>query len=181
MKKFFIIFLAVIVSGLFIGANNPGSDDKPGRSEKKAARQKIVKEAVESKMYAIEFERLYVYRYGNIDLRQGKNYLILNGDKTAIHAGYIGRQNGFMPIAGIKIAGETSYYRMEKNSSKGLYKIEMEVKGDTDVFHINITVSENGSCNTTISANRIDHVRYSGTLIPMKKKEKVPEPDAIRI
>jgi hypothetical protein len=57
----------------------------------------------------------------------------------------------------------------------------MEVKGDADTFHVSILIGDNGSCSTTISANRIDQVRYSGTLVPMDKEEKVPEPDAIRI
>jgi hypothetical protein len=182
MKKLLIFLLTLVAANFLIAANYPGSEEKLSRSEKKAAKQIIVKEAVESKRFAIEFERLHIYRYGIIDLNPGNNYIIVSGDKAAIRAGYMGRQIGTMPIAGIKLTGNPSYYKMEKGSSNGAYKIEMEVKGETDTFHINITVSENGTCNTTISANRIDNVRYTGTLIPIaKQKEKVPEPDAIKI
>lgn len=181
MKKLFIILLTILTAFSFISAVNPPSEDKPGRSEKKAAKQKIVKEAVESGRFVIEFDRLYMYRYGRIDLSPGKNFILISGNKAVIRAGYMGRQIGFMPIAGIKLAGEPVYYKMEKNSAKGTYRIEMDVRGDSDTFHISILIGDTGSCNTTISANRIDQVRYSGTLVPMDKEEKVPEPDAIRI
>ncbi|GEM_PF-515808 len=181
MKKLFIMPLTVLTALLFISAVKVSGEDKLSRSEKKTARQRIVKEAVESRRFVIEFDRLYMYRYGRIDLSPGKNFILISGNKAAIRAGYMGRQIGFMPIAGIRLAGEPVSYRMEKNSSKGTYRIEMDVKGDADTFHISILIGENGSCNTTISANRIDQVRYTGTLVPMEKEEKVPEPDAIRI
>ena len=181
MKKLFVIPLTILTAFLFISAVSLSGEDKPSRSEKKAAKQKIVKEAVESRRFVIEFDRLYMYRYGRIDLSPGKNFILISGNKAAIRAGYMGRQIGFMPIAGIRLAGEPVYYKMEKNSSKGTYRINMEVKGESDTFHINILVGEDGSCNTTISANRIDQVRYTGTLLPMDKEEKVPEPDAIKI
>ena len=181
MKKLFIIPLTVLTAFLFISAVKVSGEVKLSRSEKKAARQRIVKEAVESRRFVIEFDKLYMYRYGRIDLSPGKNFILISGNKAAIRAGYMGRQIGIMPIAGIRLAGEPVYYKMEKNSSKGSYRIEMDVRGESDTFHISIIIGENGSCNTTISANRIDQVRYTGTLVPMEKEEKVPEPDAIRI
>lgn len=118
MKKLFIFLLTIVAANFLIAANNPGSEDKHSRSEKKAAKQKVVKEAVESKRFAIEFERLHLYRSGIIDLNPGNNYIIVSGDKAAIRAGYMGRQIGTMPIAGIKLTGKPSFYKMEKSSSK---------------------------------------------------------------
>src|SRR5512133_1529271 len=115
MKKLLIFLLIIVAANFLIAANYPGSEEKLSRSEKKAAKQIIVKEAVESKRFAIEFERLHIYRYGIIDLNPGNNYIIVSGDKAAIRAGYMGRQIGTMPIAGIKLTGKPSYYKMEKS------------------------------------------------------------------
>ncbi|HUX96453.1 MAG TPA: DUF4251 domain-containing protein [Bacteroidales bacterium] len=181
MKKLLISFLFIITALTVLTAGKPQDDAKPSRSEKKAAKREIVKSAIESKSFAVEFERLYMYRYGMVNLIPRSNFIVIDGDKAYVSAAYMGRQRGFMPIAGIKLSGQPSYYKMEKNTSKGTYTIEMEVKGDNDIFHIRIIISENGNCNTTISANMIDSVKYTGSLIPRKKKTKVPEPDAIRI
>lgn len=180
MKRLLIIFL-ILPALIVLTSGKPQNEDKTSRSEKKAAKREMVKSAVESKSFVVEFERLYMYRYGMINLIPRSNFILIDGDKAYISAAYMGRQIGFMPIAGIKLSGQPTYYRMEKNTSKGTYTIKMEVKGDNDIFHIQLIISENGNCSTTISANMIDSVKYTGSLKPRTKKNKVPEPDAIRI
>lgn len=179
--KTFIISLIFIASTIIITASGKTQDErKLSRSEKKTVKKEQVKAAVESMRYTVEFERLYMYRYGSINLIPRSNFIIIDGNNAYISAAYMGRQRGFMPIAGIKLAGHPDKYNMVRNS-KGAYTIQMEVKGDTDIFHIHIIISENGNCNATISSSMIDSVKYSGTLISTEKKKKVPEPDAIRL
>lgn len=181
MKKLLISFLLIASLTTFLASAKTQKDTKPSRSEKKAARREMVKAAVESKSFTVNFERLYMYRYGMITLIPQSNYIVIDGDKAYVRLAYMGRQISVKPIAGIKLAGQPSFYKMEKNSSKGSYSINMEVKGDNDTFHIQLVISESGNCNTTISANRIDPVKYTGRIIPEKKKDQVREPDAIRI
>lgn len=180
MKKIFIFFL-ILPALIVLTSGKPQNDVKASRSERKAAKKEMVKNAIESKSYTIELERLYMYRYGAIDLIPRSNFIIIDGEKAAISAGYFGRQLSFRPIAGIRLTGQPSYYKMERNDAKGSYKVEMEVKGESDIFHIYIIINSDGNCNTTISASRIDNVRYTGTLIPIQKVKEVPEPDAIRL
>ena len=92
MKKLFIIILTAISISSFAGPN-----------EKKIARQKVVKEAVESKRFAIELNRLYLSRYGGVvNLHSGHNYIIIDGNKASVSAAYLGRQRGLFPVAGIR-------------------------------------------------------------------------------
>lgn len=172
MKKLFIIILTAI--SIVASA---------GPSEKKAARQKAVKEAVESNRFAIELNKLYLSRYGVVNLHSGRNYIIIDGNKASVSAAYLGRQRGLYPVAGIRLTGEPSVYKLKKNESRKNYRIEMEVTAGSDLFHITMVISDNGHCTTTISGAKMDSTRYSGNLKPIEtgKKKKIREPDAIRI
>jgi len=172
MKKLFIIILTAVSIAASAG---------PG--ERKAARQKVVKEAVESKRFAIELNHLYLSRYGVVNLHSGRNYIIIDDNKAYVRAAYLGRQHGLYPIAGIHLNGEPSVYRLKKNESRRNYRIEMEVTAGNDLFHITMVISDNGHCTTTISGAKMDSVRYSGNLKPIEsgEKKKIREPDAIRI
>jgi hypothetical protein len=173
MKKLFIIILTAV--SVAVSASP---------SEKRAARQKVVKEAVESKRFAIELNQLYLSRYGVVNLHSGSNYIIIDDNKAYVSAAYLGRQHGLYPVAGIRLTGEPSVYKLKKNESRKNYRIEMEVNAGNDVFHITMVISDNGHCTTIISGAKMDSTKYSGNLKPIetgKKKKKIREPDAIRI
>jgi hypothetical protein len=181
MKKLFL-FLIAVVSIVATGASGKSdSPDNNKRTQKKLARQEKVKEAVESNNFEIELDRLYMSRFGSINLSPGRNYIIIEGNKAAIRAGYMGRQHGLTPVAGIYLSGKPSKYKMQKSESKGNYKIEMEVTGGNDTFQIVMTISENGYCSALISGVKIDDVRYSGSLVLIEKEKSAPEPDDIKI
>jgi hypothetical protein len=181
MRKLLLIISVIAFLAPVADASEPVSSDRSKRAERKLAKQEKIKEAVESKSYAIELDRLFMSRYGSVNLNPRMNYIIINGNKATISAGYMGRQCGLTPVAGIRLTGRPSVYKMQKNESKGNYRIVMEVAGGNDNFHITLTISENGNCSALISGIRIDDSRYSGTLVPLGKKQKVPEPDDIRL
>jgi len=181
MKKLFLIVLAAITTFSFNAAGESGLTDSSNRNEKKVARQEKIKEAVESKSFAIEINRLYMSRFGNVNLSPSHNYIIIKGNNAAISAGYVGRQHGLIPVAGIRLTGKPSVYKLHKNEAKGNYRIEMEVTEGNDTFHIIMTISENGNCSALISGIKIDDTRYSGNLVPIERKKTVPEPDLIKI
>jgi hypothetical protein len=181
MKKLFLIVLAAITTFSFNAAGESGLTDSSNQNEKKVARQEKIKEAVESKSFAIEIKRLYMSRFGNVNLSPSHNYIIIKGNNAAISAGYVGRQHGLIPVAGIRLTGKPSVYKLHKNEAKGNYRIEMEVTEGNDTFHIIMTISENGNCSALISGIKIDDTRYSGNLVPIERKKTVPEPDLIKI
>jgi len=181
MKKLFTVLLTGILllsSGFSLKTEQK---EKLSRSEKKQMKQQFIREAVESKHFVVNLEKLYATPYGIIDLVRNRNYIIIEGNKAAIRAGYMGRQHGLYPVAGINLAGEPSVYRMKKDGEKGTYRIEFEVRATSDLFHVVLVISENGYCSATISGAKIDQVRYSGDLNPIIKDKNVPRPDAIRI
>lgn len=181
MRKFFYIVLAAVSISTFNAAGETGSSDRNSRNEKKLAKQEKIRDAVESKSFAIELERLYVSRLGNVNLSPDRNYIIIKGNNAAISAGYVGRQRSSTPVAGIRLTGKPSLYKLEKNESKGNYRIEMEITEENDTFHVIMTISENGTCSALISGIKIDDTRYSGNLVPIERKKTDPEPDAIKI
>jgi hypothetical protein len=181
MKKLFFILLTVLSVSSLASVNLPESSDTISREQRKVAKQENIKKAVESKRFAIELDKLYLPRNGFVDLYEGSNYIIIDGNKAVISAGYMGRQRGLYPVAGIRLTGRPSVYNLKKNDSKGIYKIEMEVTAGNDTFHIFMTISENGHCSALISGLKIEDSRYSGDFIPIEHAKKVPEPDAIKI
>lgn len=181
MKKLFLIIIVIAFTAPFADASEPVSSDRSERIGKKLAKQEKIREAVESNSFAIELDRLFMSRYGNVNLNPRMNFIVINGNKATISAGYMGRQRGLFHVAGIRLTGRPTVYKLQKNESKGNYRIVMEVAGGNDNFQITMTISDNGYCSALISGIRMDDTRYSGTLVPLEKKQKVPEPYDIRI
>lgn len=178
MKKLFFIILTLLVVSSCATTNQSRITRIENRKDKKLAAQADVKKAVESKRYIIKLERLYFSHGGMADLMPDANYMIVDGEKAIISAAYLGRQFDFKPIAGINIRGISSKYEVTNDLSKGMYKIQMDVSNKgTDSFDVYLTIGKNGFCTVTFSALKIDHVRYSGHLIPIRKKTAAPQQD----
>ena len=138
------------------------------KNEKKLAEQVLIEKAVESRRFIIKLDRIYFTRGGFLDLKPRNNYIIIDGKKAIISAAYIGRQYDIKPIAGISMHGEAKNYEMSNNTSKGLYKIKMDVDNEFNSFNINLTVGNNGSCTASLSSMKIDFVSYHGHIVPIE-------------
>jgi hypothetical protein len=179
MRKLFLFVVSLILISSSAMYGMSVLTDSVRSNVRKSDKQETVKKAVESKSFVIELEKMYMPTYGNVDLIQGNNYIIIDGNMTEISAGYMGRQMSSHAIAGIKVTGIPSSYRIKKDDSKGNYVIEMEIKSETDTFHIIMTINKDGYCTALISGMKMDETKYSGNLVPLEKK--VREPDAIKI
>lgn len=144
------------------------------RKEKKFAEQTEIKKAVESKRFIIKLDRLYFSHGRMVDLMPRTNFIIIDGEKAIISAGYLGRQYDIRPIAGISMRGESLNYELNDDLSKGVYEINMEVSNGGNSFDVSLRISKNGNCSASISSLRIDFVRYSGKIVPIKDKIKIP-------
>jgi len=151
------------------------------KNEKKLAEQEQVKKAVDSRRFIIKLDRLYFTHGGIVNLRPRNNYLIVDGEKAIISAAYIGKQYDIQPIAGINVKGKTSKYEMASDLEKGKYEIKMEVINGINSFNIHLTIGRNGSCNVFINNVRIDLVRYSGHIVPIKERDMGTPQDNILI
>jgi hypothetical protein len=137
--------------------------------------QEQIRQAVESRMFLIKFDRLYISQGGTIDLIPKANYIILNGDKVIIRSAYAGRQYSYRPIKGIDLVGRAVSFEMKNNSTKGSYEIRMKVKNENNTFDVYLTVNNDGHCNTSLTSYKIDRVRYTGNFIPLIPKEENQE------
>jgi hypothetical protein len=176
MKKVFYILLALVFVSSCSTTREAKSSRTELRREKKLAEAEIVKKAIESKRFIVRFDRIYSYRGGIADLRPKANYIIVDREMAVINAAYMGRQFDVRPIAGITMRGGTVSYVMTSDALKGKYSIGMKVQNGGDSFDVNLTITNDGSCNASLSGMRIDNVRYSGHIIPIKdKKITIPE------
>jgi hypothetical protein len=180
MKKLIFILTGMAVMSACATSKVEDTTKKESGAAKNAIVQAEIRQAVEMRTFIVKFDRLYTSRGGMVDLIPKANYIIVNGDKVIISAAYIGQQYGFRPIKGIDMRGKAVSFELKNNTSKGLYEINMKVKNESNTFDVYLTVNNDGNCNTSLASYRIDHVRYTGTFVPLMPKqerenEKLPE------
>lgn len=176
MKNLIIIISLLVISSCS-ATKKAQSGKVEDRREKKLALQVRIKEAVESRRYIIKLDRLY-FSYGRItDLKPRVNFIIIDGEKAVIRAGYLGRAYDMKPIAGINMRGRAIEYELTDNSSKGSYYIKLKVDNGANSFDVHLSISKNGHCSASVSSLKIDNVRYSGYLVPILDKSNEPIPE----
>lgn len=174
MKKILFILTTLMVISSCSTTREAKSSRIDARKEKDLAEQAMIKKAVESRRFIIRFDRIYFSYGGMTDLVPRANFIIVDGEKGIISAAYLGRQYDIRPIAGITVRGKTIKYDLKDDSGKGKYELAMKINNQADSFDLFVTIGANGSCNVTLSSIRIDNVRYSGQIIPIKERKVYP-------
>jgi hypothetical protein len=174
MKKLFFIFIAIMLFSSCSTTKEAKSSRIEARKEKNLAEQEVVRQAVESKRFIIKLDRLYFSHGGMIDLIPRANYIIIDGEKAIISAGYLGRQYDLRPIVGINVKGKLMDYELTNDSSKNMYTIKMEVSNSRNSFDVYLRIGKNGYCSASVSSLKIDYVQYSGQIVPIKEKQTIP-------
>jgi hypothetical protein len=176
MKKLILILMGPVILASCATTKVEESSKNESSDLTNAYQQAEIKKAVEMRRFIVKFDKLYTSQGGNVDLVPNANYIILDGDKVVINAAYIGRQYSYRPIKGIDMIGRAAYFELKNNSSKGTYDIRMKVKNDKNTFDVNLSVTADGYCNTSVVSYKIDHIRYTGNIIPLKPKEEKADP-----
>lgn len=174
MKKLSAIIITLLVISACSTTREARTSNNQLRDEKVLAEQAVIKQAVESRKFIIKLDRLYFSHGGMIELVPRSNYIIIDGEKAIISAGYLGRQFNIKPIAGINIRGETVNYELTSKLSKGRYEIKTKVTNGSNSFDLYLTINKTGSCNASLSNMLIDYVSYRGYIVPIKDKTAVP-------
>jgi uncharacterized protein YegP (UPF0339 family) len=164
MKKLWIL----IIIPVLMSACSTSKEAVSARKEQKFTRELSVKNAVESRKYIIKLQRLYSKHGSSFDLISTANYIIVDGDKAVISTAYLGRQFDIRPIAAINTRGQAEEYEVTSISGKGKYEVSLKVDNGRTVFDLNLTISKSGTCYASVSSIKIDNVRYSGYLVPIK-------------
>jgi hypothetical protein len=170
MKKLLFIITTLAVMSSCATNKEARSSRIELRKENKLAEQAVVKDAVESRRFIIKLDRLSLSHGGIVDLIPRRNYIIVDGKRAIIRAGYIGKQLDIKPIAGINISGVTTFYELTNDTYKGSYNLKMKVQNRNTSFDVYISIGKNGSCNASLSNLNIDMVRYSGHIVPINEK-----------
>ena len=176
MKKLIMILMGPVILASCATTKVEESSKNEAVDVTNVYQQAEIKKAVELRRFIVKFDRLYIPQGGNVDLVPNANYIILDGDKVVISAAYLGRQYSYRPIKGIDMIGRAVSFQLKNNSSKGTYEIKMKVKNDINTFDVYLNVTADGHCNTTVTSYKIDHIRYTGSIIPLKPKEEKAEP-----
>ncbi len=169
MKKILFIVTTLLVISSCAATRETNSSRHELRKEANLAKQTIIRKAVETRKFIIRFDRIYFSHGGLVDLVPRANYMIVDGEKAIINTAYLGRQYDIRPISGINMRGRTTEYNLEDDSSRGKYKLNMKVNNRSDSFDVFLTIGLDGSCNVSMSNIRIDNVRYSGHIVPLKE------------
>jgi hypothetical protein len=172
MKKQIFIITTFIVLSSCVTTKEAKLSRAEFRNEKKLTEQSVVKKAVESRRYIIKLDRLYLA--GIVDLTPRSNYIIIDGEKAIISTAYLGRQYDFRGIAAIDMLGKALNYKMTSDVSKGKYEINMKIKNGNTSFDVYLTISKNGTCSVSVSSLKIDYIRYSGYIVPIKDTKTIP-------
>jgi hypothetical protein len=181
MKEIIYVFAGLLImASCAAPKEGESSARKLSANEKKIIRQEEVKQAVEMKRYLVRFDRLYLTRGGRIELIPKANYIIIDGERVIISAAYAGRQLGVRPVRGIDMVGKAESYQVKDKAEKGLYEISMKVTNQTNTFDVYLTISKDGYCDASMSSIMIDHVRYTGSFVPLhpkKTEDNIEKPD----
>jgi hypothetical protein len=178
MKKLLIIITVFMVISSCVTTKEARLSRTELRNEKKLAKQEQVKNAVESKKFIIKLDRLYLSYGGMADLYPRYNYIIIDGDKAIINTAYFGRQYDIRRIAAIDIFGRNMNYAVTKDMSRGVYKIKMTVRNaGSNAFDVYLDISKNGYCDASVSSLKIDYIRYSGFIEPIKGETNTTPPE----
>jgi hypothetical protein len=178
MKKLFIIITVFLVISSCVTTKEAKLSRAELRNEKKLAKQEQIKNAVESKKFIIKLDRLYFSYGGMADLYPRSNYIIIDGDKAVINTAYFGRQYDIRRIAAIDIFGRNIDYEVTNNLSRKVYQIKMKVgNANRNTFDVYLDISKSGYCTASVSSLKIDIIRYSGFIEPIKGETNTTPPE----
>ena len=173
MKKLLIIITTLMVISSCVTTKETGLSRSETRNEKKIANQAEVKKAIESKRYIIKLEKLYNTRGGITYLMPRSNYIIVDGERAIISAAYLGRQYDVRGIAALDLLGRSMNYEVTSNLSKGMYEVKMKINNGNTSFDVYLSISKNGTCSASVSNIKIDYIRYSGYIVPIKDSKTI--------
>jgi hypothetical protein len=174
MKKLIFILMTMLVISSCSTTKEAKSSRFEVRKERNIAEQAAVRQAVESKRFIIKLDRLYFSYGGTVDLAPRANYIIIDGEKAVISAGYMGRQYDIRPIRGINMRGKLTDYEMTNDASKNVYAIKLEASNGRNSFEVYLRIGKDGYCSASVSSLKIDYVRYSGKIVPINANQTGP-------
>jgi hypothetical protein len=170
MKKLIFFIITLLLLSACAATKEERTAGIESRKENNLSEQEGIKKAVESRRYIIKLNRLYFSHGGRADLIPRANYIIIDGEKAIISAGYLGRQYDIRPIEAINIKGKTRNYELKNQTKNGSYEIKMQVSNGINTFDVYLRIGKSGFCSASVSSLKIDYLRYSGQIVPIRDR-----------
>jgi uncharacterized membrane protein len=143
------------------------------KEEKKIALQKEVDQLVNSKEFIFLAETAFPSGMRSVNLSVNSNYLKYHPTHIESYMPYYGRVYSAAPYSsdnGLKFEGEPTEYKVTTGKKK--YLVTTDVKGATDNYTLNLTVSFDGSASLSIISNNRSTISYGGQIYPPPTQEE---------
>jgi hypothetical protein len=160
--------ISVLIGGLLITSCSSSKEASTSRTERKNLEKELVMHAVEARKYVIRIDKI-ISQNGNADLVPENNFFIINGEFASVSLAYMGRSYHMRPISGINFNGQTVSYKMEKDTEKRLYNIQVEVESSGNRFDFYLSIGTTGTCTISVTNPYIQSVSYHGNLVPLSQ------------
>lgn len=167
MKKIITIFLSFFV---LIGFSQEKTKQQI-KQEQKAAKEKVIVALLESKKFEFVADMAYPQGMRSISMISNSNFFRVQND--SIHSempffgrAYSGAGYGGSGGGGLDFKGVAKDYSLVKD--KKAYKIKADVKDNTDLYTIILTVFFEGNANLVINSSNRSSISYKGTIEVIK-------------
>jgi hypothetical protein len=160
MKTKFLVFLFLISGTIVIFSQDKSESDKREQTEM----------LLNSKEFSFKAKRAMPSRGSSIDLTTNPNYVNFKPDLVESYMPFFGRAYsgiGYGNDTGLHFKGQPDVFSVEKKKKN--YQVTVNVKGESDIFRIFLTVSPGGNASMTITSNNREAISYMGEVTPLKE------------
>jgi len=134
------------------------------RAKQKAAEIKMVEQAIANRDYYIQIDRMYPRRSSGV-FPVTDFFLQVQSDTLISYLPYIGRayEASFGNSKGLNFTAPILGYKAGKDL-KNCYQIRIQTRTDEDVYSYFLSISENGTADIHVTAEKREGCSYSGSL-----------------
>ena len=104
---------------------------------------------------------------GIIDLTTITSFIEIHGDSITGDLPFYGERQfsaGPMAVTGIRFKGTAKSFNSAYNSSKERFDNRIEIRGNQELFQINLYIFPNGTADARVMSNQRNTIRYTGTI-----------------
>lgn len=169
-SKFLVLVVLFFVLASFSYAQEKSK--KQIKEEKKIALQKEVEQLVNSKDFIFLATTAFPSGMRSVNLSVNSNFVKYKPNHIESFMPYYGRVYSAAPYSsdnGLKFNGEPTEFKVE--TGKKNHSVTAIVKGESDNFTLNLTVSFDGSASLSIISNNRSAISYNGQIYPPVQDE----------
>jgi hypothetical protein len=167
-----ILILMVLVFVLASYSYAQEKSKKQLKEEKKIELRKEVEQLVNSKEFIFLATTAFPSGMRSVNLSVNSNFVKYHPASIESYMPYYGRVYSAAPYSsdnGLKFKGEPTEFKVE--TGKKNHSVTAVVKGETDNFTLNLTVSFDGSASLSIISNNRSTISYNGQIYPPLQDE----------